>query len=229
MSEEHAVLAPDADMCTPDAKVQDESTQLEGDAKAKAEGESMELDGGAGGEEVAADESAKDKSTEDLHVDADTFKAGDVGEIEKILNSTGKEKEGDDEDQEHEGNTLGGEDDMTEEFLDVSVEAKVNACKVASAELERMNKSVVTINGEEINSEQKLLIAEMRVDSCKTAPRIRTETTTFGMVLNEIPSLDGGSHKQLDKNRDHHMTAREATELLSRLVTSINQGKGTFW
>lgn len=224
MSEERAVLAQDADMCTADAKVQDESTQLEGGAK--AEGESMQLDGGAGGEEVAADESAKDKFTEDEHVDADKFQGADVVEIENVVENMGKDEDGEDDEQEDEGDMLEDED---EEYHDVSVEAKVNACKVASAELERMNKSVVTINGEEINSEQKLLIAEMRVDSCKTAPRIRTETTTFGMVLDEIPTLDGGSYKQLDKNRDHHMTAREGTELLSRLVRSINQGKGTFW
>ena len=223
MSEERIVFAPDADMPTADASVEDESTQLEGGAK--AEGESMQLDGGAGGEEVAADESAKDKSTEDEHVDADNFEEADVTEIEELLRSTGKDKEGEEQEEEEEGNKVGGEDEMMEEYVDLSVEAKVSACKVASAELDRMDKSVVTINGEEISYEQKLLIADMRVDSCKRAPQIRTETTTFGMVLDEVPDADGGSYKQLRKNRDEQMTAGEATELLSRLVTSINQGK----
>lgn len=199
-------MAPEAPITTGDASAEDDSSQLELRA---------------GGDKVAAEEHAKDKASEHEHgeVDVDKFKEADVHEIEKLLDSSGKHKDGSDEEEEGEGTKVGVEDEIMEDFVDLSVEAKVSACKVASAELERMNQTVVTINGEEINYEQKLLIAEMRVDSCKRAPQIRTETTTFGMVLDE------SSYKQLDKNRDEKMTAGEATELLSRLVTSINQGK----
>ena len=111
------------------------------------------------------------------------------------------------------------EEDM-DDFVDSSLEKKVNKCDKATAALHSMNSKVVRLHGVELNESQKLLLAATLAEASQCEKHITMKVLTFRDILNMVDG-QGACFKQLARNRDEMLTALKTMELLSQFVKSI--------